>query len=918
MYRLTYFKARNVIGFLSGIGTKTFELDLEKFREKDILVIFGDNASGKSTFLSLVHPWPYPSDGRTHFIIEGKEGLLYREYASDDGNVIATKCIYSPKKDGHSTKCFFEIRRAGEDEPVELNPNGNVTSYYSLLYTYFGINKEFLNFATYNNAVSGIIAMSDQERKNSVSSMVPNMGRFEIAYATVNEKYKELRNLIRNVSQKILQYRDEDSIRADLKRINRELESFGFQREERLKKIGKIDGRLKELSHGEDIESLMAIYRNRSDSAESLDHTCKRLMQELHKLYDALGIKFELDSVYFKGIESISNKILKFERKLATASAELANHQEKMAQYVDEKSRIENKIMELESTLYGVKTQSLDELQNLRASYVSELEELGYEPRVSNALQGMSYEEAVSFSNIVAYLHTMIQALYDEYGNLVTEYFERASLSDYVEEQVQSIQTLQVRIETNSAKKDAVYRRLIEMEQYRQFQSILDQRPKSCTIDSCPFIANALKWASMANEIDELKKTYESMNLEIEQDKSTVSEYEQRLGMHNTAQTMISYLSAQESLIQKYFHVTLKEVYQSIAAGQWTSVLNILQLKMIIKMIADRDRYQELTTKLIPDIDQMISMVQIYESSQSAIKHQLEQLKQEKKQLKDRYSVTDIHIVATMHMVDQWKDKIELWNRVSTLLDQYNEAMREQLKLTEQLQESESTIQQIQELKDKKRRVKEELAEIDQMIDDRYPVQQQLKMDLLSIDKLHMEKLMIEKDFMVIEVIRSIIQPGKGLRRELINIYMFDIYQTANQLLLHTFNGNLYLKEFIITDKEFIIPYVYNGTESPDISLASASQQAAISISISMAILSKIMGNYGIACFDEADGPFSPANRSIFIDILTTQTKYIGLQQCFFITQHQSEYSESDSVGFIAFPGGNTKHIPKEDLIKVG
>ena len=918
MYRLTYFKARNVIGFLSGIGTKTFELDLEKFREKDILVIFGDNASGKSTFLSLVHPWPYPSDGRTHFIIEGKEGLLYREYASDDGNVIATKCIYSPKKDGHSTKCFFEIRRAGEDEPVELNPNGNVTSYYSLLYTYFGINKEFLNFATYNNAVSGIIAMSDQERKNSVSSMVPNMGRFEIAYATVNEKYKELRNLIRNVSQKILQYRDEDSIRADLKRINRELESFGFQREERLKKIGKIDGRLKELSHGEDIESLMAIYRNRSDSAESLDHTCKRLMQELHKLYDALGIKFELDSVYFKGIESISNKILKFERKLATASAELANHQEKMAQYVDEKSRIENKIMELESTLYGIKTQSLDELQNLRASYVSELEELGYEPRVSNALQGMSYEEAVSFSNIVAYLHTMIQALYDEYGNLVTEYFERASLSDYVEEQVQSIQTLQVRIETNSAKKDAVYRRLIEMEQYRQFQSILDQRPKSCTIDSCPFIANALKWASMANEIDELKKTYESMNLEIEQDKSTVSEYEQRLGMHNTAQTMISYLSAQESLIQKYFHVTLKEVYQSIAAGQWTSVLNILQLKMIIKMIADRDRYQELTTKLIPDIDQMISMVQIYESSQSAIKHQLEQLKQEKKQLKDRYSVTDIHIVATMHMVDQWKDKIELWNRVSTLLDQYNEAMREQLKLTEQLQESESTIQQIQELKDKKRRVKEELAEIDRMIDDRYPVQQQLKMDLLSIDKLHMEKLMIEKDFMVIEVIRSIIQPGKGLRRELINIYMFDIYQTANQLLLHTFNGNLYLKEFIITDKEFIIPYVYNGTESPDISLASASQQAAISISISMAILSKIMGNYGIACFDEADGPFSPANRSIFIDILTTQTKYIGLQQCFFITQHQSEYSESDSVGFIAFPGGNTKHIPKEDLIKVG
>ena len=918
MYRLTYFKARNVIGFLSGIGTKTFELDLDKFREKDILVIFGDNASGKSTFLSLVHPWPYPADGRTHFIIEGKEGLLYREYASDDGSVIITKCIYTPKKDGHSTKCYFELHRGADEEPVELNPNGNVTSYYSLLYTYFGINKEFLNFATYNNAVSSIISMSDQERKNSVSSMVPNMGRFEIAYATVNEKYKELRNLIRNVSQKILQYRDEESIRADLKRINRELETFGFQREERLKKLGKIDGRLKELTRGEDVESLMAKYRNCSESAESLDHTCQRLMQELHQLYATLGIEFKPDSVQFKGMESITSRILKYERKLATASAELANHRERMSQYVDEKSRIENKIMELESTLYGVKTQSMDELQDLKASYVSELEEIGYDPSISDALRDMTYDEAVAFSNTVAYIYTMIQALYDEYGNLVTEYFAQASSEDYVEQQVQSIQTLQVRIETNSAKKDAIYRKLIEMEQYRRFQSILDQRPKSCTIDSCPFIANALKWASMANEVDELKKTYESMNLEIEQDKTTVGEYEQRLGLHNTAQTMVLYLKAQEALIQKYFKISLQEVYRSIAEGSWTSTLNMLQLKMTIKMIADRDRYQQLTTQLIPDVDRMIAMVQLYETSQAAIKSQLEQLKQDKKRLKEQYSVTDIHVTATEAMVDRWKDKIALWNRVAELLDQYNSALREQLALTEQIQSSEATIQQIQELKGKKNQVKDDLRELDAMITERFPLQQQLKMDLLSIDKLHVEKLMIEKDFMVIDVIRSIVQPGKGLRKELINIYMFDIYQTANQLLLHTFNGNLYLKEFIITDKEFIIPYVYNGTESPDISLASASQQAAISISISMAILSKIMGNYGIACFDEADGPFSPINRSIFIDILTTQTKYIGLQQCFFITQHQSEYSESDSVGFIAFPGGNTKHIPKDDLIKVG
>ena len=125
--------------------------------------------------------------------------------------------------------------------------------FQNLLYTYFGINKEFLSFATYNNAISGIIRMTDSERKNSVNSLVPNMGRFEIAYQTVNEKYKELRNLIRNVSGKILALRDEDSIRADLKRVSKELEAYLKQKEETIKKIAKYDGRLKELTNGRKI-----------------------------------------------------------------------------------------------------------------------------------------------------------------------------------------------------------------------------------------------------------------------------------------------------------------------------------------------------------------------------------------------------------------------------------------------------------------------------------------------------------------------------------------------------------------------------------------------------------------------------------------------------------------------------------------
>lgn len=918
MYKLTYFKAKHVIGFLSGIGTNTFELDLKKFNHKDILVIFGDNASGKSTFLSLVHPWPTPSDGREKFIVPGKEGVLLREYTSDNGNIITTKCVYHPKNDdsGHSVKCFLSIKKNADKDEVELNPSGNVTSYKALLYTYFGINKEFLSFANYNNEVANIISMTDGERKNSVGSLVPNMGRFEVAYNTVNEKYKELRSLIRNVSDKITHMRDEESLRADLARIDKEVDLYVHQREDQIKKMAKIDGRLKELTKGEDSESMVAAYHNMVQSAESNGDTCERIKRQLHRLYDELGLEYESSSVNLRDGSSIPNKILKYERKIATTEAELANYQERQQQYISQLSDIENQILELETTIFAAQDHDIGELLALKESYESQLKQLKYHG-TDKTYQNMSYDEVIAFSSSVSSVHNFIQAMYDEYGELVADYFKQIHDKGYEEKQIDSLNTIQARIETNSAKRDAIYRKLIEMEQYRKFQAILDQRPKSCTIDSCPFIANALKWEAMSDEVERLKAEYEDIGVQISDDIVDTEDHEKRLAIYNHAQLLINQLNGMAPLIQKYFGINLDIVYQSIVDANWTLVLDILKLKEIASILSEKDLYQQITEKLIPEVNHNIEIAKMYETNRKLITSQIDRLKEERKELKRKTSEFNMHVAINATMVSKWREKASQWRQIQELLEQYQESARVYLELSKQITETESEIVQIQELKEKRKQLKASIEELTKLADDRIPVQRQLQMNLVQLDQLHMEKLEIERDFIVIDVIRSIIQPGKGIRKELINIYMYDIYQTANQLLLHTFNGNLYLKEFIITDKEFIIPYVYNGTESPDIALASASQKSAIAISISMAILSKIMGDYGIACFDEADGPFSPANRSIFIDILTTQIRYIGLKQCFFITQHQNEYTESDSVGFIAFPGGNTKHISEEDLIVV-
>ncbi|MDE6040121.1 MAG: hypothetical protein K2F99_00950, partial [Muribaculaceae bacterium] len=266
----------------AGLSKKTITIDLTDFSDKECIVCFGANGTGKSTFLSFVHPTAWPSNGRRKIVVPGKEGLLIRKYTDNDGTVITTKIVYRPKKDGgHTPSCFFEIEKPGCD-PVELNDTGNITSYDILLDEYFGVNKDFITYATYSNEVASIVRMTDGDRKNSIGTLVPNTRRFSHGYMIVSDKYKEMRTTIRNISQKITALRDEDSMESDLKRLTKEMRELTGEREDCIQKAGKLDGRLKEISGGKKVDEMLDEYsqllaRDASQSKELSD-----IMHRIH------------------------------------------------------------------------------------------------------------------------------------------------------------------------------------------------------------------------------------------------------------------------------------------------------------------------------------------------------------------------------------------------------------------------------------------------------------------------------------------------------------------------------------------------------------------------------------------------------------------------------------------------------------
>lgn len=903
MYKLIRFKAVNCVGFLSGLGRKSFELDLTKYTDRNIFVVIGNNATGKSTFLSLIHPLHTPSDGRNHFILPGKEGTLIRTYKGDDGTILTSKCIYSPSSDGtHKTKCFLSIKRPNDDEEIELNANGNVSSYNSLLMTYFGITKDYVNFASYSDAVAGIVSMTDTERKNNVASLVPNTGRFEIAYNTINEKYKELRNLMRNVSQKIMSIRDEDSLDADLKRVTRELNTALDEQDEYIQKIGKAEGRIKELSHGEDIKQMAREYNEMVMSIATLDSRMAEIRNQLYKLYYILNLETDPDNpILFIGFEKMAAQISKYERKIGNSEAAIRNASERASKLQSEIHRTENEIGESESVLFGIQSQDIGELERTRKNYLDQIKELRYTKK-KEQYQDMSYNECIGYIRNVSTMTYMIQALYDEYGEMVSRFFASIGI-DRTEETLAAIDKLNISLETKSARRDQIYREMIEKEQYRKFQDILDQRPKTCRDDSCPFISNALKWAHVAGELDELQAEYKQLNLEIADTQTKVDNYDKELLLRQSAQNLIAFIDGQSLFLNRYSKLDIPDLYKAIANGTWSDKLDVLALKQLAAILSEKDLYERITERLLPDVEKAIEIARVYGTNRSLLISQIDRMKSTLELLNDEYNECTMAETASTNIKAVYQEKLYYWRKVSELLEEYRTIAEKHAKTTTDAKSREKNIRTIADLVDKLKDLDDRLDSVRERIKDLTPAKQRIQMDLAELLKLKAEKDQIEQDFTIVDIMRSIIQPGKGIRKELLNLYFYDIYQVANQLLLNTFDGKLRLHEFIITDKEFTIPFEYAGEIGSDVAYASSSQRATIAIAISLAIISKLVDRYSIVAFDESDQTLSPANKAVFVDIVSKQMKLVGIEQSFIITHSPSYYENLDNTVFIGFPG---------------
>ena len=370
-----------------------------------------------------------------------------------------------------------------------------------------------------------------------------------------------------------------------------------------------------------------------------------------------------------------------------------------------------------------------------------------------------------------------------------------------------------------------------------------------------------------------------------------------------SAQNLITYLHEHEESLKLYLNIDLSSIYKSIANGTWGNLLDVLKLKQLAAILSEKDLYIRITTQLIPDIDRALEIAKVYGSNREMMKNHIERLIESRNQLVEERDRVSMSLISTSSILGIYKAKLGYWNEINNNLEKYREIITKNAELTNKATAQEKEITSIRDLVSKCKDLDADLIRLDSMINELSPMKREIEIELAELLKLKAEKTQIDQDFLIVDIMRSLVQPGKGIRKELLNIYFYDIYQTANELLLNTFDGKLRLHEFIITDKEFTIPFEYAGEVGSDVAFASSSQRATIATAISLAIISKLIDRYSIVTFDESDQTLSPANKALFVDILSKQMSLIGISQAFIITHSVEFYESLENVSFIGFPG---------------
>ena len=882
--KFTYLELENYIGIYNGMGLSSIKIDMSKCMTRT-LIIRGENGSGKSTIFKAMNVFP---DGNEQFI-PGKPAK--KIICLIDHDIMYTiRFFHGIKNNGdrETTKAFISKNINGMD--IELNENGNVTSYKDILYSELSLDPNFAALSQLSLDDKGLADKKPAERKRFVNSIIESLEVYNNIYKAISKKSSNVKAMMDSMVSKLGSLGDINALNTILSQIENEINDLNQKKDLATKELMQAHATIKLLDPDGSIQS----------KSTSIEAELVNLHKELKQNMKKCAIDMPAGPVY--ALEMMEIELAKLKETYASYRVAEEEHTKKIEELTHMMSDITNTISDKRLKLNSLTDDDgyMKAIDGLTV-HSKEVEEY----RKQLAITGIDPYQFTKNEYVLA-LETLkdIKNSVDIFrANFDYQVIEEA-VDTYTRSNWPSmalvIDTTPLKNELDILTKEVQEYTISIAEAEMDLEAIkkLSNRPVSCKDDSCYFIHNLI-------EIEKRnpKQRYADISQRLKQAKSRIGELEIELGKADVYNSCVNQIRIVIREIDKNGAILSKlpnggifssksEFFKQLLTGddfsyiekiyRYIDLANTLDLFHIsYKLMAEYQQKCDLYASKLDGIELLQSEIDNLEKKKNGCTSSIEF---------SRNSIAELRLLS-----QSTKSQIaHIEFNIIPLLKDMSTQVNSIAYCETNLQSIRQDMLKINECSAHIRYISDQINGYTAQIAPKMQERDGIKFKIQQAEQYNKELNDLRDAYAQIEIVKHYSSPTKGIQLVFMELYMGKILALANELLAFLFNGEYQIQPFIINESEFRIPCLGSGYMNDDISSMSSSQLTMISMILSFSLLHTSSTKYNIIKMDEIDGPLDENNRLMFIDVMNRIMDIMNVEQCVMIS-HSSELQVDNS-----------------------
>ena len=845
-------KLVNYGGIFNGLGLYEIEIDFTRCKNR-IILIKGDNGSGKSTIEGALKPLP---DDNSSFI-SGKDAVKEIEYFDEICNVVySIRFIHECKGMSRTTKGY--ISKNG----IELNPSGNITSCKDVIFEELQLDPNYIALSQLSATKRGIADLKPAERKRYVNAILTNTDVYNDMYKVLSKKASVYKGMIQSITSKIDNTGNVAQLEEAIKRLDEQIQEMEDMIEQHNEIMNKEKGMLQATDPDNKLREKIERFENTlKEYTKKRDETDK----ELRKLY---GKEPELATA------TITPEIIaKMNARQVDISNEASGIKSRISSIIASRETDNEELQAKNAKLRSINSNgSLYDVKKLKSDLTAKKKSIEKKWYRIDDLEGISSQDFMDIYNVIVEMIDIIAGTDILTCDLDVEYRNTISRMSDIDDEIEKIVNFNNRISTAE---DKVF--------------ILEQRPATCTDNTCPFIADALKAKKELDAMLEKRRAYKNSISNLNKEKDHLQEH---LLVIDKSRHFRNLYSVNHRVL-KILNIGCDDLNATIFTLKRDSGNIMCIMRELLDYTNDLDEYRTIV-KSLTDIENKYHALSSQEDFINMIQADIDRLNQQVNKDNKTIEMLNSQLDALNNEYKSIKHYIDTNTLVLNYINTINECNDAIRILNEEIESNKASIDRIQQLNSDIEKITVNLTELKTQIkplkEKKASYEFKLKASIEYSKELEEHKRMYEK----IDTLKYYCSPTTGIQLLFANMYLNKILDSANRILSGLFGGIFALLPLVVSENEFRIPVAVNGgINHDDITSMSSAQISLISMIISIALLSQTSTKLNIIVGDEIDAPFDSENRREFISILYQLMYMVNASQCVLIT-HNSEIPMDD------------------------